>query len=312
MEAAHALRSSWPQWARWAAPYVFEPVKQVRARQRRAAELLAPIVEARTTAAAAREFDGEKGGAAQPEFIDAVQWLLDHYRSKRKRLPFELMAQNQLFYAIASIHSSTLITLSVLYDLIDERNQAARRAIIEEIEQVQKEHLEWTRPAVSKLMKLDSFMKESQRLNYVGHVRVTRVAKVPYTFKDGLHIPKGTMLQVLHSGHQLDSDIFEDPTHFDPWRFLRKRQVPGDENKFQFDSLSDIETEFGAGFHACPARNSATATIKLLLVQFLTQYDLKFDAERQRRPPNIGHDSATFPIPTTKIFFRQRTPVSVA
>jgi len=304
MAAAHALREKWPQWARWLAPYFFEPVKTVRACQKRATELLAPVVEARQKALLSKTDTNEK----TPQYVDAVQWLIDYYHSRNRRLSFELLAQTQLFYALASIHSSTLICLSILFDLIDERNHAARDVILEEIRQTQKEFPEWTRPAIAKLVKLDSFMKESSRLNYVGHVRVTRVAQVPYTFKDGLYIPKGTMVQILHSGHQHDPEIFEDPLRFDPWRFLRQRQTSSgeNENKFQFDSLSEIETQFGAGFHACPARNSATASIKLILIEFLTRYELRFDADTQERPPNVGHDSATFPVPTTKVFIKKR------
>ncbi|KAK0614006.1 hypothetical protein B0T14DRAFT_499373 [Immersiella caudata] len=96
----------------------------------------------------------------------------------------------------AAIYSSTAILLSVLYDLIDKRYGSVKSELL---------------------------------------ARVTRAAKVPYTFKDGLHLPEGTMIQLLHSRPQTDAELFEDPETFDPWRSLKKRQE-GDPNKFQFAS----------------------------------------------------------------------------
>ncbi|KAK1830680.1 cytochrome P450 [Podospora conica] len=299
MAAAHALRASWPWWTRWAARYVFPPVKKVLADRARAAEILRPILEERVAALK----DGEKTESPN----DGIQWLLEYYHAvgKGARLTPELLAQNQLFYAMAAIHSSTAILLSILYDLIDERHEKVKAELVEEIAQVHKEFGSWSRQAVSKLVKLDSFMKESQRIHYVGHARVTRAAQVPYTFKDGLHLPKGTMAQILHSGVLQDPDVFEDPETFEPWRFLKKRQE-GDPNKFQFASLSEVETTFGAGFHACPARNYATDLMKLVLVHLLTNYDIKYDSDTQRRPPQMAHDNATLPNLGTSILYRQK------
>lgn len=317
MAAAHALRASWPWWTRWLARYVFPPVKKVLADRARAAEILRPILEERLAALKA-------GNTKTGRPNDGIQWLVEYYNAvgKGARLTPELLAQNQLFYAMAAIHSSTAILLSILYDLIDERHGQIRGELVDEIQQVRKEFGSWSRQAVSKLVKLDSFMKESQRIHYVGHgkcpiashgwgfasnrpARVTRAAQVPYTFKDGLHIPKGTMLQILHSGLQQDPEFFEYPETFDPWRFLKKRHE-GEANKFQFASLSETETTFGAGFHACPARNYATDIIKLVLVHLLTNYDIKYDSDTQRRPPQMAHDSATLPSLATSILYREK------
>ncbi|KAK3369538.1 cytochrome P450 [Lasiosphaeria ovina] len=299
MGAAHALRASWPWWTRWLARYVFPPVKKVLADRARAAEILRPILEERVAA-----LNADNGKTETPN--DGIQWLVEYYhaRGKGALLTPELLAQNQLFYAMAAIHSSTAILLSVLYDLIDERHEHVKAELIDEIQQVRKEFGSWSRQAVSKLVKLDSFMKESQRIHYVA--RVTRAAKVPYTFKDGLHLPEGTMIQFLHSGPLQDPDFFEDPETFDPWRFLKKRQE-GDPNKFQFASLSDVETTFGAGFHACPARNYASDVMKLVLVYLLTKYDIKYDSDTQRRPPEMAHDSATMPSLATQILYRDKS-----
>ncbi|PKS11763.1 hypothetical protein jhhlp_001752 [Lomentospora prolificans] len=302
MEAAHALRASWPAYTRWAARYFSPAVKTVLADRKRATELLTPVLAVRRQAS---KLPVEK----RPRFNDGVQWLMEHYDAQNRKLTPEILAEHELFLAVASIHSSSAIALSVLYDLLDERNLDAKNSIIEEISTVTKEYSNWTRPAVAKLIKLDSFIKESQRLHFMGHARVTRAARVPYTFADGLHLPKGTMAQILHSGPQMDPEFYEDPETFDPWRFLRKRETI-DPYKFQFASLSNIETTFGAGFHACPARNYAADTLKLVIVHLLTSYDIKYAKESQRRPPDMNHDNATLPDFATQLLFKGKEPLN--
>lgn len=115
------------------------------------------------------------------------------------------------------------------------------------------------------------------------------------------------MAQVLHSGPQTDPQFYDDPETFDPWRFARKRETI-DPFKFQFASLSNIETTFGAGFHACPARNYASDTLKLVLVHLLTTYDIKYQKESQTRPPDVNHDNATLPDFSTVLLFKEREP----
>ncbi|SPO07534.1 uncharacterized protein DNG_10228 [Cephalotrichum gorgonifer] len=300
MEAAHALRASWPAYTRWAARYFSPAVKTVLADRKRATELLTPVLEARRQAS---RIPVEK---RQTRYNDGVQWLMETYDAQNRKITPAVLAEHQLFLAVASIHSSSAITLSILYDLLDEKHQDAKKAILDEIEAVRNEYSNWTRPAVAKLLKLDSFMKESQRLHFMGHARVTRAARVPYTFKDGLHLPKGTMAQVLHSGPQTDPQFYEDPETFDPWRFLRKRETI-DPYKFQFASLSNVETTFGAGFHACPARNYAADTLKLVLVHLLTSYDIKYQKESQTRPPDTNHDNATLPDFGTVLLFKGKS-----
>ncbi|KAL2130490.1 hypothetical protein VTI74DRAFT_6344 [Chaetomium olivicolor] len=297
MAAAHALRASWPWWTRWLARYVFPPVKKVLADRARAAEILRPILEERV---AALHADNEK--SERPN--DGIQWLVEYYhaRGKEARLTPELLAQNQLFYAMAAIHSSTAILLSVLYDLIDERHEHIKAELIDEIEQVYKEFGQLVAPGCVEACQA-RFVHEGEPADSLS--RVTRAAKVPYTFKDGLHLPQGTMIQFLHSGPLQDPDYFPDPETFDPWRFLRKRQE-GDPNKFQFASLSETETIFGAGFHACPARNYASDVMKLVLVYLLTKYEIKYDSDSQLRPPETAHDSATMPNLATQILYRER------
>lgn len=103
----------------------------------------------------------------------------------------------------------------------------------------------WTKKGMQRMMRLDSFLRESSRINAVTlstplspllrplnqhklmwptpHLAsLNRYALRDYTFQDGTFIPKGTFVTAsLHSLHMNDG-TYEDAEKFDPWRFVEK------------------------------------------------------------------------------------------
>lgn len=153
--AAQEIRQRYsPAW-RWLARWRHPGPKAVLADRRRAAELLAPILRKRVASP-----DTELGNP------DAIQWLLATAGNQAKDV--QELADEQLFLSIASTHTTTASTLSILYDLLDHPDDV--KEIIQEIENVQAQLKSglWTKQALSQLEKLDSFMKESQRMNPIG------------------------------------------------------------------------------------------------------------------------------------------------
>lgn len=221
-----------------------------------AAELLAPVVKKRLASA-----DTESGDP------DAIQWSLAAAGNRVKDI--QELADGQLFLSIASTHTTTASTLSILYDLLDHPD--AVKEIMEEIQPLQAElgNGPWTRQALSRLEKLDSFMKESQRMNPIGlgkrpptplpsrvpylhrlqTVTIQRSAVKPYVFKDGFRIRQHTQTSFPNYELNMDADVYEKPEQFDPWRFLKIRRV-GDPNKFYFAYVSEHSINFGAGTYA--------------------------------------------------------------
>ena len=98
---------------------------------------------------------------------------------------------------------------------------------------------EWTRSVVNKLYKMDSFLRESQRLNGINmsksivHIyRVVsdlRIATLwrktvkPITFSNGVTIPSNTLLSATTMASQVDEDNYDDPETFNPWRFVQSK-----------------------------------------------------------------------------------------
>jgi cytochrome P450 len=71
------------------------------------------------------------------------------------------------------------------------------------------------------------------------------------------------------------SEFYDYPLVFDPYRFLKMKQVPGRESRAHFVSPTPEHMGFGYGNHACPGRFFAANEIKIFLCHMLLKYDLK-------------------------------------
>lgn len=156
MQTSQEVRKKYsPHW-RWIVPWVDPGAKKIYEIRKRCAELLAPSYQNRLA---------QMEGNEKP-FVDGIQWLMNTASDGKKGL-LE-MADDQLFLSIASIHSTSASTLSILYDLL-ERPEFIDE-ILQEIHSVRGKSSSpgWTKRELDQLVKLDSFMKESQRYHPVG------------------------------------------------------------------------------------------------------------------------------------------------
>jgi hypothetical protein len=132
----------------------------------------------------------------------------------------------------------------------------------------------WTKEALNKMRKVDSFLKESVRYEGMGGcksldlfyfilefsftivVMVQRkiIKKSGYTFANGLHLPHDSWIGVPTFAIHHDPDYYEDPLKFDGFRFSKIRQEEGEELKHQMVSTNLHYLNFGHGRHACPGR----------------------------------------------------------
>ncbi|KAL8848137.1 MAG: hypothetical protein Q9221_006823 [Calogaya cf. arnoldii] len=290
MQTAAAIRENYPPYLRWLAPYFMPGPKLSLANRKRAAEILRPIF--------AKRMAGKGDGSG---YSDGIQWLIAAAGARGKSV-FEL-ADEQLFLSIASVHSTSASLLSIVHDLA--ASAQSREEILDEMQRVQKEHgTSWTKASLAKLNKLDSFMKESQRVNPIGLVTVTRAAVKPYTFKDGFYLPANTLISFPMAELNHDPDVWPDSETFDGSRFLRMRQK-ADANGWQFAFVGENSINFGAGTHACPGRYYVSQEIKIMLAHLLLHYDFKWP-DGKSRPANMVHDFATPPSPMAELMFRRR------
>jgi cytochrome P450 len=118
-----------------------------------AQHMIGPIITERR-AAAAKNLDYEKPN-------DFLQWMIDE-ATPQEGHPFDL-AHRQLLVSLASIHTTSMQVSHFVYDLCayPEYFEPLR----EEIVSVLREDAGFRKTTLNKLRKMDSFLKESQRLN---------------------------------------------------------------------------------------------------------------------------------------------------
>lgn len=124
---------------------------------RKGVEILVPIIQARRNA--------EKTDSSTPEDFqrpkDFLQGMIDTANDHDG--DSEKLACRALIMGLASIHLTTLAAAHVIYDLCawPEHIEPLR----EELVQALKQDGGWDKPTTARLAKMDSFLKESQRLS---------------------------------------------------------------------------------------------------------------------------------------------------
>ncbi|KAF8541340.1 cytochrome P450, partial [Trichophaea hybrida] len=252
-----------------------------------------PIIEERRSKM--QQFGEE--WADKPE--DAIQWILetaDPGESIRE------LCIKLLFLNFVSIHTTSFNITNVIFDLA--AHPEYQEPLRQEIESVITEYGGWSKQALTAMKKLDSVLRESQRMNGLIIGTGQRKAMVSHTFSDGTHVPKGSFVFApTHAIHN-DPDIYKNPQEFDGFRFSRIREQPGQQTKHQMVATSSEYIVFGTGKHACPGRFFATNELKILLGYIICNYEFKF--ENVKRPESTFYAYSCIPDVSTKIMYRER------
>jgi len=234
---------------------------------------------------------------------DFMMWIIDE--AIRQGEPTQVVIEALLVSNVAAIHTSSSSITQALYHLAESPECA--EMLREEANNVIGEH-GWTKLAMGKMWKLDSFMRESQRFNGTAHVSVLRKTMQDITFSDGTLIPAGTLVASASTATHRDARNYENPDVFDPFRFADMRMEDGAGIKHQYVSSSPEYVAFGHGKHACPGRFFAVNELKVMMTYIVLNYDLKFEGG-QRRPKNLSRWHNIVPV-HKNVLFRKRQVVT--
>ncbi|KAH9918497.1 cytochrome P450 [Fomitopsis serialis] len=168
----------------------------------------------------------------------------------------------------------------------------------------------WGKQAIGEMWKLDSFMRESQRVNGTSGVSVMRKALVDLRLAGGTVIPAGTLLCAAADATHCDDENYEDAGVFKPFRFSDMSAEESERIKHQFVSTSPEYVPFGHGKHACPGRFFVGNELKMIIAYLVLNYDMKFEDDGPR-PPNKWLSVTVIPDPSAKVYFRKRQTGSV-
>ncbi|KAG6887831.1 hypothetical protein C0995_012331 [Termitomyces sp. Mi166 len=254
-----------------------------------------------------RRLNMEKDWLEKPPYLkarnqnDALSWLSDHAQEHQKTvrdLTIRILVIN-----FAAIHTTSQAFTQVLFDLA--ANPSFVPALREEVETVIQEE-GYSKMSLHKMVKLDSFIKESQRLGVSNALTMQRKVLKDFTFSDGTVVPKGHIVAVPNFAIHHDEENYTDASVFDGFRFSKMRELQAEGfSKHQMVALSCDYIVFGHGKHACPGRFFAVNELKALLVHTLLNYDVAFENDGPR-PANSAFNSRISPNPKTLVMFRKR------
>ncbi|PCH34273.1 cytochrome P450 [Wolfiporia cocos MD-104 SS10] len=233
---------------------------------------------------------------------DLLMWTMEEGNRAGFKDPVDLIVQGVLASNFTAIHTSTVTFTHALYHLA--ANPEYIQPLREEIEAVIRED-GWTKTSMGRMWKLDSFLKESQRMNGVGCLSVMRKALQDVTLSDGTFIPAGTIVSAASTSTHYDGEYYENPDVFSPFRFSDRRTEESERNKHHYVSTSPDYIGFGHGKHACPGRFFAANELKVMLACVVLQYDVQFE-DGKKRPENVWVATNTYPAPDAHVLFRKR------
>lgn len=230
----------------------------------------------------------------------------------------DVIAQALVLLSLASVHTTLQRVVCAIYDVTADSGDL-QRELMDEIADVAAGG--WGPDAYGRLRKMDSVVRESQRLSPPAVVGMKRVFVSAHTFADGTHVPAGTYTGMAIHAIENDEANTPDAARFDGLRSYRMREERekqmvgsgrGDSktsnvnssSEFLFDTPTPTYLNFGYGRTACPGRFFASYAIKVMLVKLFSDYEFKF-LPGSGRPPNFMAHEFMFTSPDEKILVRR-------
>ncbi|KAF2758980.1 cytochrome P450 [Pseudovirgaria hyperparasitica] len=228
------------------------------------------------------------------------------------RANLDIHAHTLLVLSLAALHTTSTVTTNAIYDLAERpwyaeplRAEAAaakeEAGDLVEVPEIGDEELKPTKASVARMKKLDSFLKEGQRIHPILIIHFRRKAMQDIVLKDGTLIPAGT-----HVAIATDPTPWEDVDSFDGFRWSKLREQPGQDTKHHFVATGPDSLSFGHGSHACPGRHYAVEQVKLIIMHLIENYELKFRDEDQVKPKRIKSAGGYMPNPQIKVLLKKR------
>ncbi|KZL77721.1 cytochrome P450, partial [Colletotrichum tofieldiae] len=238
-----------------------------------------------------------KAGKTPPKMADTIGWM--HETAMLKNTKVDYVAA-QLSLTMAAIHTTTEVTCQAIFDIIDhpEVLQPLRQEIIEVISKHG-----WAKTTLYHLKLMDSFLKESTRHRPRNLAVVNRMVETDVTLSDGTVLPKNSLCIVLADFS--DPQVYPEPEKFDPWRFVKARERPGEENAWHMVTVAPEQMTFGIGQHACPGRFFAANEVKIALCHMLLKYDWRW-VPGKGRPESSRFELEDSISATGEVQFRRR------
>ncbi|KAG7096049.1 hypothetical protein E1B28_006730 [Marasmius oreades] len=267
---------------------------------RRILKLAKPIIEERKK---------ERHFSKEHPTEDMIGWLLDAASDSDEFEPSaESLAMRLLNVNFVALHTTTKIFVHALYHLA--ANPQYILELRQEAEQLlDKDHPDrWSKEALGRCVKLDSFFKETLRVNVISALTLPRLAVKDFRFSDGTQVSAGHYVACASEAVQRDSKVYPSPDEFRPFRFV----VPTSEEEHSLQgwpnrmtSTSETFPAFGGGRHLCPGRFFAAMVMKMFMAYLVLNYDVKMPRDGVR-PADEWLGPLCSPATRAHVLFRKR------
>ncbi|KAL4969538.1 cytochrome P450 monooxygenase gliF [Aspergillus stella-maris] len=282
-------------------PLIAPFLKEVKALERSKALIghkIANLLASQEASPADAESQNGPGG-------DMITWFKSRYANGTATSA--ALTRDQLLATFASIYNLSNALTYILFDLAAYPN--AVTTLREELDAVLGPNgiAELNKTTLPKLTKLDSFLRESQRLSPTSLVNIPRIITDPNGLRlsTGQIIPPGYLAMIRAQPINQNAELYPDPTRFDPLRFARLREKPGHESRWQHTSTGSDNINFGHGLWACPGRFFASAQIKVVVAFLVREFEIRFPVGGERPVP-LYKGLAIFPDAEARVEMRYR------
>lgn len=219
----------------------------------------------------------------------------------------------------AAIHTTTMTATNLLFDIFSaDPAQGVVEGIREEVTRVFMEcNGVWNKAAVAKLIRVDSAIRESMRVNgffTTGLLHKVVAKEGLWNEKENYHLPYGSRVSMDLYNPMRDPSNYSNPYTYDAFRFSREREAYDalsaeqqelskelELRKLSMVTTSLLHTGFGHGKHACPGRFFVAQELKMIIAYTVMNYDVEILKER---PSNVWLGSVM--LPPTKAGLRMK------
>ncbi|KAF8807759.1 cytochrome P450 [Phlegmacium glaucopus] len=265
-------------------------------RRRRSRKMLVRLI-------ADRQKMNVKHEQEHPPFLkpnDLLSWIL---QDNANQVSTENIASNLLDICFSTNTMLSLSFTQVLYHIAANHQYVI--PMRQEIDSISRRD-GWTKDALDKMSKVDSFIKESMRLTSTSTLSMMRKSLRRFTFSDGTVIPPGALIFAAGQARHMDPSIRPTADLFDGFSFSNLEKEQQESARFKLVTTMPDYLVWGYGRHACSGRFFAALMLKLVLAHVVLRYDVKFENDEDARPEDMIVGFNRLPNPHAKVLLRKR------
>ncbi|PNP50308.1 hypothetical protein THARTR1_09016 [Trichoderma harzianum] len=211
-----------------------------------------------------------------------------------------IFSDEVIFTAFDSAGPVVCLVTQLLYESIrDEKLTEALRAEISTA--LADNQGRWSAQMMSSLPRLESFTRETLRVNGPTLFSVTRSVLKPFQLKSGLALRPGNIITSPSWMIHRDEENYPKADEFNPYRFYDETTNSA---TTKATTASNTFLAYGYGSQMCPGRFLGIRMTQIIFAKLLMRYDAVFDGDERAKPDNIVMPGQVLPSYYAKIVLK--------